>query len=135
MERRQTEQISLDRERIVATHGRRATCSAGISTSSSGWNMKVSSVTAAPSSPTPTIHQMCQIRAKPVITAKNAVTKPVGLFFGSSIAGRHPDDHAGYAEEGVDACTGIHGEQMMQPNRVGEHTDHHGRTDHRAVTE
>ena len=33
----------------------------------------------------PAIHQMCQIRAKPVTTAKNAVTKPVALFFGISI--------------------------------------------------
>src|SRR6185295_7980823 len=40
------------------------TCSAEISTSSSTRNMKASSVTVAPKSPTPAIHQMCQIRAK-----------------------------------------------------------------------
>ena len=35
--------------------------------------------------PRAAIHQMCQIRAKPVTTAKKALTKPVGLFFGTSI--------------------------------------------------
>src|SRR5262245_3520910 len=63
----------------------RPTSSAGISTSSFVRNMKASNVTAAPRSPKPAIHQMCHIRAKPVITAKNAVTKPVGLFLGTSI--------------------------------------------------
>ena len=33
----------------------------------------------------PAIHQMCQISAKPVTTAKNALTKPIALFFGISI--------------------------------------------------
>ena len=42
-------------------------------------------VMAAPRSPMPAIHQMCQIREKPVMTAKNAVTNPAGLFFGISI--------------------------------------------------
>ena len=32
-----------------------------------------------------TIHQMCQISAKPVITAKKAMTKPIGLLRGISI--------------------------------------------------
>src|SRR5262249_41839703 len=63
----------------------RPTSSAGISTSSFVRNMKASNVTAAPRSPKPAIHQMCHISAKPVITAKNAVTKPVGLFLGTSI--------------------------------------------------
>ena len=36
-------------------------------------------------SPRPTIHQMCQISAKPVIVEKNAVMNPVGLFLGTSI--------------------------------------------------
>src|SRR5215475_7845189 len=63
----------------------RPTSSAGISTSSFVRNMKASNVTAVPRSPKPAIHQMCHIRAKPVITAKNAVTKPVGLFLGTSI--------------------------------------------------
>ena len=35
--------------------------------------------------PKPTIHQMCQIIAKPMTTAKNALMKPIGLFFGISI--------------------------------------------------
>src|SRR6516162_3949711 len=63
----------------------RPTSSAGISTSSFVRNMKASNVTAAPRTPKLAIHQMCQIRAKPVTTAKNAVTKPTGLFLGTSI--------------------------------------------------
>src|SRR6516225_5740237 len=63
----------------------RPTSSAGISTSSFVRNMNASSVTAAPRIPKPAIHQMCQIRAKPVTTAKNAVTIPTGLFLGTSI--------------------------------------------------
>src|SRR5262249_32605513 len=63
----------------------RPTSSAGISTSSFVRNMKASNVTAAPRTPKPAIHQMCQIRAKPVTTEKNAVTKPTGLFLGTSI--------------------------------------------------
>ena len=39
----------------------------------------------APNTPTLAIHQMCQIIAKPMTTAKKAVTKPVALFFGISI--------------------------------------------------
>src|SRR5258708_39471605 len=38
-----------------------------------------------PIAPAPAIHQMCQISAKPVTTAKNAMMKPVALFFGISI--------------------------------------------------
>src|SRR6516225_9938866 len=63
----------------------RPTSSAGISTSSLVRNMKASNVAAAPRSPKAAIHQICQIRAKPVTTAKNAVTKPTGLFLGTSI--------------------------------------------------
>src|SRR6516162_917500 len=62
----------------------RPTSSAGTSTSSFVRNMKASNVTAAPRTPKLAIHQMCQIRAKPVTTAKNAVTKPTGLFLGTS---------------------------------------------------
>src|SRR5215469_17439945 len=36
-------------------------------------------------SPSITSHQMCQIREKPVMTAKNAVTNPVGLLRGMSM--------------------------------------------------
>src|ERR1700761_3491353 len=38
----------------------------------------------APNTPTQANHQMCQIIAKPMTTAKKAVTKPVALFFGIS---------------------------------------------------
>src|SRR6516162_4378640 len=63
----------------------RPTSSAGISTSSLVRNMKASNAMAAPRTPKLAIHQMCQIRAKPLTTAKNAVTKPTGLFLGTSI--------------------------------------------------
>jgi len=36
-------------------------------------------------SPSTTSHQMCQISAKPVKVAKNAVTKPTGLLRGISM--------------------------------------------------
>src|SRR5258708_40370389 len=49
-----------------------------------------------PIAPAPTIHQMCQIRAKPVTTEKNAVMKPVALFFGISI-GSNFRSFAGWA--------------------------------------
>src|SRR5450631_2344543 len=52
----------------------RAICSAGISISSSSRNAKASMVRKTPVAPTPAIHQMCQISAK-----------PVALFFGISI--------------------------------------------------
>src|ERR1700759_1566838 len=67
------------------TCSNRAICSAGTSISSSARNAKTSMVKNAPIAPTPTIHQMCQISAKPAMTAKNAVMKPVALFFGISI--------------------------------------------------
>src|SRR5882757_8643565 len=64
---------------------KRATCSAGISISSSSRNAKASMVRKIPIAATPAIHQMCQIMAKPPTTAKNAMMKPVALFFGTSI--------------------------------------------------
>src|SRR6267154_4086964 len=64
---------------------KRAICSAGISISSSSRNAKASMVRKMPIAPAPAIHQMCQIIAKPLTTAKNAVMKPVALFFGTSI--------------------------------------------------
>src|SRR3984885_9167045 len=67
------------------TCSNRAICSAGISISSSLRNAKASMVRKIPMAPAPAIHQMCQISAKPVTTAKNAVMKPVALFFGISI--------------------------------------------------
>src|SRR5882672_8061739 len=63
----------------------RAICSAGISISSSLRNAKASMVRKIPIAPAPAIHQMCQIIAKPLTTAKNAMMKPVALFFGTSI--------------------------------------------------
>src|ERR1700722_1405268 len=62
-----------------------AICSAGTSNSVRPRDAKMSSGTNAPKSPKPAIHQMCQIIAKPIMTAKNALTKPVALFFGISI--------------------------------------------------
>src|SRR5882757_7444208 len=56
---------------------KRAICSAGISISSSSRNAKASMVRKIPIAPTPAIHQMCQIMAKPETTAKNAMTTPV----------------------------------------------------------
>src|ERR1700757_3396337 len=38
----------------------------------------------APNTPPLASHQMCQMSAKPMTTAKKAVTKPVALFFGIS---------------------------------------------------
>src|SRR5882757_11527976 len=67
------------------TCSNRAIRSAGISISSSLRNAKASMVRKIPIAPAPAIHQMCQISAKPVTTAKNAVMKPVALFFGISI--------------------------------------------------
>src|SRR5262249_23700563 len=63
----------------------RAISSAEISSSSLLRNAKARNATNAPSRPTPAIHQMCQISAKPVTTAKKALTKPIALFLGISI--------------------------------------------------
>src|SRR4029077_9654440 len=62
-----------------------AICSAGTSNSVRLRNAKASSATNAPNRPRAAIHQMCQIIAKPMTTAKKALTKPVALFFGISI--------------------------------------------------
>src|SRR5882757_6702036 len=64
---------------------KRAICSAEISISSSSRNAKASIVRNIPIAPAAAIHQMCQIMAKPAMTAKNAMMKPVALFFGTSI--------------------------------------------------
>src|SRR5882757_7626434 len=69
---------------------KRAICSAGISISSSLRNAKASMVRKIPIAPAPAIHQICQIIAKPLTTAKNAVTKPTALFFGISIGSNLP---------------------------------------------
>src|SRR3954466_4027010 len=49
-----------------------ATVAAGITNSSSRRHARAISVAKAPISPAMTSHQMCQMRAKPVIEAKNA---------------------------------------------------------------
>src|SRR5712675_2087234 len=56
----------------------RATSSAGMVSSSWSRQANTTKVAKAPIAPTATIHQMCQIRAKPMTVAKNAQTKPVG---------------------------------------------------------
>ena len=64
----------------------RATSSAGITYSSSSRQAKTTKVAKAPTKPErSTIHQMCQISAKPITVAKKAQTKPVGLLRGISI--------------------------------------------------
>src|SRR6185437_13111025 len=61
---------------------RRATSSAGIRISSWSRQANTTNVAYAPASPSRTSHQMCQMSAKPVTTAKKAVTNPVGLLRG-----------------------------------------------------
>ena len=39
-----------------------------------------------PPRPRPTSHQMCQISANPMMVAKKAQMKPVGLFLGISMS-------------------------------------------------
>src|ERR1700675_604245 len=55
---------------------------------SSSWSRqaKTTKVAKAPIAPTATIHQMCQIKAKPMTVAKNAQTKPVGELRGISMS-------------------------------------------------
>src|SRR5262249_36139836 len=57
----------------------------GISISSVRRNANASTAANPPRTPTVASHQMCQIREKPTTTAKNALTKPIGLLFGISI--------------------------------------------------
>ncbi len=64
----------------------RATSSAGISYSVRSRQAKTTKVAKAPTKPAITIHQMCQISAKPITVAKNAQMKPVGLLRGISMA-------------------------------------------------
>src|SRR6266576_6119582 len=64
----------------------RATSSAGMVSSSCSRQANTTKVAKAPIAPTATIHQMCQIKAKPMTVAKNAQTKPVGELRGISIA-------------------------------------------------
>src|SRR6202163_581218 len=64
----------------------RATSAAGMMYSSWSRQANTTNVAKAPIAPTATIHQMCQIKAKPITVAKNAQTKPVGELRGISIA-------------------------------------------------
>src|SRR5882757_2333008 len=63
-------------------------CNSDVHTAISAWftcsNRAIRSAE-IPIAPAPAIHQICQISAKPVTTAKNAVMNPVALFFGTSI--------------------------------------------------
>ena len=63
-----------------------ANVSAEILLSARSTQPKASKVAAAQIKPRIAIHQMCQIIAKPVMTAKNAVTKPLGLLRGTLMA-------------------------------------------------
>ena len=64
----------------------RATSSAGMTYSSWSRQANATKVANAPTKPAATIHQMCQISAKPMTVAKNAQTKPVGELRGISMA-------------------------------------------------
>src|SRR5262249_42595079 len=63
----------------------RATSSAGIEDSLTSPHPHQTKTAEAATNPRATIHQMCQISAKPVIVQKKAVMNPVGLFLGISI--------------------------------------------------
>src|SRR5258708_19925428 len=63
----------------------RATSLAGISYSSWSRQANTTKVAKAPTKPAATIHQMCQIMAKPITVAKKAQTKPVDELRGSSM--------------------------------------------------
>ena len=64
----------------------RATSAAGITSSVRSRQANTTKVANAPTPPAATIHQMCQISANPMMVAKNAVMKPVGLLRGTSIS-------------------------------------------------
>ena len=64
----------------------RAISVAEISRSRSSLQPNTRTVTAAARRPRIAIHQMCQISAKPVTTAKKAMMKPVALLRGISMA-------------------------------------------------
>src|SRR4051794_12506447 len=64
----------------------RATSSAGMTYSSWSRQANTTKVANAPMPPRITIHQMCQMSAKPMMVAKNAQTKPVGEFRGISMS-------------------------------------------------
>ena len=64
----------------------RASSAAGISRSRSSLQPNVIATMTIAARPKTTSHQMCQIAANPNDTAKKAMTKPVGLLRGNSIA-------------------------------------------------
>ena len=79
---------SVMRPRRAATLARsiRATSSAGITYSSWSRQANTTKVGERADVPAATIHQMCQISAKPMMVAKNAQTKPVGELRGISMS-------------------------------------------------
>src|SRR2546421_1446923 len=64
----------------------RATSAAGMTYSSWSRQANTTNVANAPTKPNATIHQMCQIKAKPITVAKNAQTNPVGELRGISMS-------------------------------------------------
>src|ERR1700724_1802774 len=64
----------------------RATSPAGMVSSSWARQANTTKVEKAPIVPAATIHQICQISAKPITVAKNAQTKPVGELRGISMS-------------------------------------------------
>jgi hypothetical protein len=58
----------------------------GMMSSTRSRQAKRTKVAYAPSTARATIHQMCQISAKPMKVAKKAQMKPVALFLGISIS-------------------------------------------------
>src|SRR3984957_1106825 len=62
-----------------------ANCSPDTSFSMRSIQPKATNVSEAQANPMIANHPICQISAKPVTTAKNAVTNPLGLLLGSSI--------------------------------------------------
>src|SRR5438067_7015196 len=63
-----------------------ATSAAGMTYSSWSRQANTTNVANAPIKPKATIHQMCQIKAKPITLAKNAQTNPVGELRGISMS-------------------------------------------------
>src|SRR3954468_12279639 len=63
-----------------------STSAAGMTYSSWSRQANTTNVANAPTKPKATIHQMCQIKAKPITVAKNAQTNPVGELRGISMS-------------------------------------------------
>ena len=59
---------------------------AGMMSSTLSRQAKTTKVAYAPNAANATIHQICQISANPMMAAKNAQMKPVGLFRGIAMS-------------------------------------------------